>query len=193
MRDSARPGASPFARTIDWSVNHERKSTRSGPWGKRDPPNDRFGALRETVGVQDALLYVVVGVVAVSALVAVVALAGSGKAYDQIGRGGLSLRDGADRPAGEPGPSAALRERDEEVRQLLEARSARRVARGETPLDVEAELRRLTAAATAADPELRAEVRRLVVARNERRLRQGRPPLDVEAEVERQLRDLGAM
>lgn len=147
--------------------------------------------------MQDAFVYVLLVVVAVSAVVAVVALAGSGRAWDQIGRGGLSLRDGSDtadhEPAGRaPAPADALRERDEEIRQLLEARSARRVARGHPPLDVEAELRRLTAgAATSADPALREEVRQLVLARNERRVRQGRPPLDVEAEVERRLRDAG--
>lgn len=145
--------------------------------------------------MQDAFVYVLLVVVAVSAVVAVVALVGSGRAWDQIGRGGLSLRDGSDRPGREPaGPPpsgrAAERERDEEIRQLLEARSARRVARGHPPLDVDAELRRLTAeAAATADPALREEVRQLVLARNERRVRQGRPPLDVEAEVERRLRD----
>nr|MDQ3725168.1 hypothetical protein [Actinomycetota bacterium] len=81
------------------------------------------------------------------------------------------------------------------VRQMLEAKSERRRQRGEAPLDVEAETRRLLAAAErprgadAIDDELRDEVRQLVVARNERRLREGREPLDVEAETERQLAD----
>ena len=73
---------------------------------------------------------------------------------------------------------------------MLEAKSARRQARGEAPLDVDAEMEGLMGAG-AADPGLRDEVRQLVVARNERRLRQGKEPLDVEAEVERQLRALG--
>jgi hypothetical protein len=83
-----------------------------------------------------------------------------------------------------------------EVRQMLEAKSERRRRRGEAPLDVEAETRRLLAAAErprhsdAIDAELRAEVRQLVVARNERRMREGLEPLDVEAETERQLADL---
>jgi hypothetical protein len=147
--------------------------------------------------VRDAFLYVLLVVVGVSVVVAVVTLVGSGRAWEQIGRGGLSLRDGSDRPAREPAAppptgAAAARERDEEIRQLLEARSARRVARGHPPLDVESELRRLTAgAASTSDPALREEVRQLVLARNERRVRQGRPPLDVEAEVERRLRDAG--
>jgi hypothetical protein len=82
-----------------------------------------------------------------------------------------------------------------EVRQMLEAKSQRREARGEAPLDVAAETERLLAeaerprGAEAMDAELRAEVRQLVVSRNERRLREGREPLDVEAETEKQLAD----
>ncbi len=82
-----------------------------------------------------------------------------------------------------------------EVRQMLEAKAARRRERGEPALDVEAESARLLAAAESAPPshdeELRAEVRQLVVARNERRRRAGLEPLDVAAETERQLADLG--
>jgi hypothetical protein len=139
----------------------------------------------------DALGIVIVGVVVVAALVAVATLAMSGRTYDQIGRGGLSLRDGSDRPAGERvrTGAAAARERDEEIRQLLEARNERRRRRGLEPVDVEAELRELER--PAADPSLEAEVRALVVARNERRARRGREPLDVEAEVARELRELG--
>jgi hypothetical protein len=139
----------------------------------------------------DALGIVIVGVVIVSALVAVGTLVTSGRTYDQIGRGGLSLRDGGDRPAGEPvrTGAAAARERDEEIRQLLEARNELRRRHGREPVDVEAELRALDRPAI--DPSLEAEVRALVVARNERRARQGREPLDVEAEVARELRELG--
>jgi hypothetical protein len=84
-----------------------------------------------------------------------------------------------------------------EVRQMLEAKSARRQVRGEPGLDVEAESARLLAAAAEVasgghDEELRAEVRQLVIARNERRLRAGLEPLDVESETERQLGELGA-
>ena len=74
---------------------------------------------------------------------------------------------------------------------MVEAKSARREARGEAPLDIEAEIASLTQAAPVADEGLRDEVRQLVVAKNERRQRQGKEPLDVEAEVERQLRELG--
>ena len=75
---------------------------------------------------------------------------------------------------------------------MLEAKSRRREARGEAPLDVAAELDALTSGTPGpGDPVLREEVRQLVIARNERRRRQGKEPLDVDAEVERQLRDLG--
>jgi hypothetical protein len=125
--------------------------------------------------MDDAFLVVVVMVSLLALVGAIVALATSGGSYDQIGRGGLSL--GEDKPR--PG------ERDAEIRQYLTARNARRAARGEAPVDVEAELRALTA--PAADPELAAEVRQLVEARNARRAARGQPPLDVEDEVAKRL------
>jgi hypothetical protein len=80
-----------------------------------------------------------------------------------------------------------------EIRQMLEAKSARREARGEPPLDIDAEMAALTKPATPAAEALRDEVRQLVIARNERRVRRGEEPVeDVEAEVDRQLRELGA-
>jgi len=149
--------------------------------------------------------------VAIAAVVAVVTLVGSGRRYEEIGRGGMSL----DVPPSGPdpfvtrlvgqSPSAAVR--DEEIRQLVQARSDRRVRRGEPPLDVDAEVARLASAgadgvgggitgpagtaAPTVDPALRAEIRDLVVARNARRVRAGKPPLDVDAEVERRIRELG--
>jgi hypothetical protein len=128
------------------------------------------------------VLFVVVGVAAVAA---VVALVSSGGTYDQIGRGGLSI--GEDRAPAPTGPAAAA-EREAEIRQMLEARNARRTARGEAPEDVDAQLRAL--GAPAIDPELRDEVRTLVEATNARRAARGEPPLDVEAEIDRRLRDL---
>jgi len=126
----------------------------------------------------DALLFVLIVVPLIAFAVAVWALATSGGSYDRIGRGGLSL----DEPA--PAPPA---EREADLRDLLEARNARRVARGEAPVDVDAELRGLRAPA---DPGLEDEVRQLVEARNARRAARGEPPLDVEAEVNRRLREL---
>jgi hypothetical protein len=131
--------------------------------------------------VEDAFGYVLFAVVVVAGIAAVISL--RGERYDHIGRGGLFEDDGTSRATETP---AAVR--DEEVRQMLEAANARRVARGDAPRDVDAELARLTR--PAADPALEAEVRDLVHARNARRVRRGEEPLDVEAEVERQLRDL---
>jgi hypothetical protein len=137
--------------------------------------------------VQDAFWIVLLVVVDAAAIVAVITFAMTPKTYSQIGSGGLSLEKPA--PA-ETGGSTAVR--DDEIRQMLEARNERRVRRGQEPLDVEAELAQLVrSSAPAADPALVAEVRDLVIARNERRVRMGKEPLDVEAEVARQLRDLG--
>jgi hypothetical protein len=142
--------------------------------------------------VQDAFGTVIIAVVVLGALVAVVPFVSTGRLYDQIGRGGLSIDEerGRGHPArGRGGGGHSGRERDDEIRQMLQARNERRLRRGEPPLDVEAELARLTAPAI--DPELRVEIRQLVIARNERRMRAGQEPLDVDAEVERQVRELG--
>ena len=135
--------------------------------------------------MEEAFAIVLFAVVAIAAVAAVWALATSGGSYDQIGRGGMSIGD----ERGSPPAPASGPEREAEIRQMLEARNARRAARGEAPQDVEAELRALTA--PPADPELRAEVRALVEARNARRLARGDAPLDVDAEVDRRLRELG--
>ena len=134
--------------------------------------------------MRDPFLLVVIGVSVLALVGAVIALATSGGSYDRIGRGGLSIGD--DRQAA-PRGSGSTAERDDEIRQLLEARNARREARGQAPVDVESELRALTAA-PAADPELAAEVRQLVEARSARRVARGEPPLDVDAEVAKRLR-----
>jgi hypothetical protein len=126
---------------------------------------------------------IVVSVLAV--VMAAVSYWGSGRIYTGLGRSDLELE--RDRPAA----AATAAETQEEIRQMLEAKSRRREARGERPLDIEAELAALTIAPPGSgDPALREEVRQLVIARNERRLRQGKEPLDVEEEIDRQLRDL---
>jgi hypothetical protein len=142
--------------------------------------------------MQDAFAIVLVVVLIGAVIAAIWASLGTADAYRQIGRGGMSLNDGTDRPAHEPPPRVAAIEREAEIRQLLQARNARRIARGLPPSDVEAELADLVAqpAPVRADPGLEAEVRDLVIARNARRARAGKPPLDVEAEVARQLREL---
>jgi hypothetical protein len=140
--------------------------------------------MRQNPGVEEAFAYVLFGTVLIAAIVAVVSLHGA--RYDHIGRGGLFEEDPDRRP--DPAPvSAAIR--DEAIRQLVDAKNARRATRGEAPLDVDAEIARLTPA-PAADPALLAEIREMVELKNARRLRQGKEPLDVEAEVARQVREL---
>ncbi len=149
-------------------------------------------------GVAEALPFIVVGVFVV---IGAIQLLTRSDVYGQIGRGGLSVDDDA-------GPRRASgAEREDEIRQMLAARNARRARQGRPALDVESELRRLTLGGAPAtgesqtggerpdhppdvDPELEQEVRDLVIARNARRGRRGQSPLDVEAEVRRQLREL---
>lgn len=127
----------------------------------------------------------VIAVVALAVVVSVLIAAGSAGVYDNVGRGGFDLE--SDAPTPTEGGGSALR--DEEIRQMVEARNARRMARGEAPVDVEDEIRRLTPA-PAADAGLREEVRQLVIARNARRAARGQEPLDIDAETERRLREL---
>ena len=130
----------------------------------------------------------------VGALIAVLSFWGTGEIDKGLGRtGGLSMDEPNLRPQPKPGSTAAGAEAQEELRQLLEAKSLRRQRRGQAPLDIDAEMAALSRpAATPRDDALREEVRQLVLARNERRARQGKPPLDVEAEIERQLDEFGA-
>ena len=140
--------------------------------------------------MQDAFGIVIFVVVAVAIVGAVWAAAGTGALYKQIGRGGLSMDRDDDHPRAAPA-AVSRAVADEEIRQMLTARNARREARGQAPVDVEEELARLTAPAPGAvDAQIEAEIRSLVVARNERRERQGKEPLDVEAEVRRQIEEL---
>ena len=138
------------------------------------------------------LIIVVVVALPVGALVFAM---GAGNALQKIGKGDFALEQ--DFPQGSQGSihGVSAEVREEEIRQMVQARSDRRVAKGREALDVEAEVERLLAPGPAgpglgADRGLREEVRQLVVARNERRQRQGKEPLDVDREVERQLREL---
>ena len=134
--------------------------------------------------MEEAFGYVLWIVVIIAAIVAIASL--KGQRYDHIGRGGLFEDEPRKRDAA-PATTGAVR--DEEIRQMVDARNDRREARGQPRLDVDEEIARLTPAPVA-DAALTAEVRQLVVARNERRERQGKEPLDVEEEVQRQLKAL---
>ena len=155
--------------------------------------------------MQSAFPFVVFGAVGLSIVMSLVfLLTGRGSAggdiYDEIGAGGLSREgdygDGqlvGDRPPPEPDSPAARAEREREVRQMLSARSERRVRRGEPALDIDAEVSRLLEPPqrpAAEEAGLTEEVRQLVVARNERRRRRGLEPLDVDSEVARALEEL---
>jgi hypothetical protein len=137
----------------------------------------------------DAFGTVLIAACVIAIVVAAASYWGSGRLYRGIGRGELGMEH--DRPTPSAPAPASEAEAREEIRQMLEAKSARREARGEQPLDVDAELAALMRGSPEHDPALREEVRQLVVARNERRRRQGKEPLDVEAEIDRQLRAIG--
>jgi hypothetical protein len=113
---------------------------------------------------------------------------GGGLEAGGLGAGGLG-------PGGpEPLSAGGRAERDQEIRQLLRARSDRLVRQGHEPLDIDAELARLQMPephpGESHDSALAAEVRGLVHARNERRQRRGLEALDVETEVRRTLAEL---
>jgi hypothetical protein len=120
---------------------------------------------------------------------------GAGNALQKIGKGDFALEQDFPQSSGGPVHAVSPEVREEEIRQMVQARSDRGVSKGRAALDVDAEVEKLLAADTAGpslgeDRALREEVRQLVVARNERRQRQGKEPLDVDAEVNRQLREL---
>ena len=136
--------------------------------------------------MQDAFGTLVWVVAIVGALVAVYTLVGTGRGYRGIGGGGIGRGD--DEHEDTP------QERAEDIRQMLDARNARRVQRGEAPVDVESELAGIgeptDARGPPISPELRDEIRDHVIAHNARRIRAGAEPLDVEDEIERRIRDL---
>jgi hypothetical protein len=120
---------------------------------------------------------------------------GAGNALEKIGKGDFALEQDFPQSSGGPVHAVSAEVREEEIRQMVQARSDRAVAKGRDALDVDAEVERLLAADSAGpslgeDRGLREEIRQLVVARNERRQRQGKEPLDVDQEIERQLREL---
>ena len=146
------------------------------------------------LAVQTGMIFVLI-VVAALPIGAIVFAMGAGNALKEIGKGDFAMDH--DMPQGPGGGAAPVSKevREEEIRQMIEARSYRRQARGEKALDVDAEVDKLLASergsgSLGGDEGLREEVRQLVVARNERRQRQGKKPLDVEKEIDRQLQEL---
>jgi hypothetical protein len=125
----------------------------------------------------------------VAIVVALAALISTRQTWQDFGKSGL-LMD-SELKSQPPSTVAPDQERDEEIRQMMEARNARRLRRGEEPLDVEQEIARLTPQKV--DPELESEIRELVKARNYRRERVGKSPLDIETEVQRELEKLRSL
>jgi hypothetical protein len=135
-------------------------------------------------------------------VVGVMSLVSRQGVYDEIERGGPTVEREGDEAGEQDGSSSAVAadsERELEIRQMLEARNARIVRGGGTPLDVEGEIARLAQSgapdAAAAAPsesaqaaersERELEIRQMLEARNARIVRGGGQPLDVEAEVMR--------
>jgi len=144
-------------------------------------------------GIQTSFGTVLWIVTGLSFVAGFLALVRSGKQWEEYGRSHLVMeRDAPPTGGGElAGSAAAIRERDDEIRQFLDARNERRRRRGEAPLDIETEIRRLTAPQI--DDGIRAEIRDLVIARNHRRARAGKPLLDVEREIEREISQLSEL
>ena len=92
-------------------------------------------------------------VVLVIAPVAAILFAGAFGLLDQLGRGGLYVEERPSRPAPVPNSPAARAEREDDIRQLVQARSDRRRARGEGELDVDAEVERLMELDPSLQPE----------------------------------------
>jgi hypothetical protein len=145
---------------------------------------------------------VLIGVTLAVGPIALIAFATSGKSLKTLGKGQWAIERELPPSRGltdsQASTSVPRHVREAEIRQMVEAKSYRREARGDAPLDIEAEVERLlgetdSKPAAGIDRELREEVRQLVRARNERRMRRGEQPLDVEAEVQRQLRDLESL
>jgi hypothetical protein len=140
--------------------------------------------------ISTGAIFIIVVLVALP-IGAIVFATGAGGALKEIGKGDFAIEQ---EPPPRSAPAISGPVREEEIRQMVQARSDRAVARGEKPRDVDAEVAELLASERpsdlGADPALREEVRGLVIARNERRQRQGKKALDVEAEIDRQLAEL---
>jgi hypothetical protein len=137
--------------------------------------------------VQSVFGIVIFSVVGISGLIAIGTFLFGGPPHSSIGGNGFA-------PPPPPGSEPAEM-REDDVRQMLEARNRRRIARGEPGGDVEAELAVLLAPEASNAPasgEVRAEAEAIVTARQSRRRRRGQPEGDFETEVAELLRTIGA-
>ena len=110
---------------------------------------------------------------------AIVFIANAGSNFRSIGKGGLSVEFESDLPQGmrdsgaEAEPAGA---REDELRQMLEAKAYRQSARGETPLDVDQELAKLLAERAGGPVEQRSRAARGGAPARRRAQRAPRPP-----------------
>ncbi len=104
--------------------------------------------------MQAAFPFVMIGAIVLFVLLGVLSMLTRNNLYDQIGQGGLSIGEEqlrGLRDSGGAGAAEALAdqsfegrdEREQEIRQMLQARSDRLVNQGHEPLDIDAELARL--------------------------------------------------
>ncbi|MGI8633116.1 MAG: hypothetical protein ACR2NA_11335, partial [Solirubrobacterales bacterium] len=158
---------------------------------------DVIASLSVPLAIETGEWFIVIFLLAVPA--AAILFAGAGTALDDVGRTGLSMEVDAEP---ELSPAEEARQRQAEMRAMLEATSRARVRRGGEPIDVEAEMTRLNArparsqrrtprAPSPTDPALRTEMRQHVEAANARREARGDQPLDVTTEVNRRMGELG--
>ena len=97
------------------------------------------------LAISNGDVILIVALVAIP-IAAIAFIANAGNAFKSIGKGGLSVEFESDAPRGliDSGAGSEPAEmREDELRQMLEAKAYRQSNRGETPLDVDAELARL--------------------------------------------------
>ena len=112
-----------------------------------------YAASRSAVVLASVLPIVLFVGMVMAGVIGAMSLAARKDIYDEIGRGGLSMdrersgeldeEAGAEEQADYADPRSEQAERELEIRQMLEARNARRVRNGDAPLDVDAEVSRL--------------------------------------------------
>ena len=179
---------------IDWSVSQPQKGTGSAFRELRKRRSRRTLVAMALSGPETGFIMILVVVIGLPIAAAAFGWAGQ-RTLERFGEDEFSISYDSEVDDGGGREEISAEVREEEIRQMVQARSDRGEARGAKPIDVDAEVERLLAPEREApslggDAGLRDEVRQLVVARNERRLRQGKKELDVDAEVERQLREL---
>ena len=80
---------------------------------------------------------------------AIVFARGAGRSLDQVGKGQFALEQDFPQSSGSPVSAVSAEVREEEIRQMIQARSDRGVAKGRKALDVDAEVEKLLASDTA--------------------------------------------